>query len=317
MIDFAALRLAVAAHGSVVRLVLADVQGSAPRELGVSMLIWQDDRTGTIGGGRIEFDAVITARNLLRSTGDTVLCETHLRVETEGLGPDEVDTGRMTLVYEVYDDERLSQAEAQSRETGIYLRRVLDEAPCPDAFQALCDRAYDGGLPVDVALREGWMIEPVWQSRLAVIIYGAGHVGRALSTALAPFSQFDVYLSDVREDQFDALPDAVTQSWKLLPTDVMAQAPDTAAHFIMTPEKEYDLELCHRLLSRSFGYAGLIGSASKWARFRTRLQDQGHSTGQIDRIQCPVGDPRLGKHPQAIAIGIVAQLLVYQAGMLA
>jgi xanthine dehydrogenase accessory factor len=39
------------------------------------------------------------------------------------------------------------------------------------------------------------------------------------------------------------------------------------------------------------------------------LQDLGHTPAQIARIQCPIGDPALGKHPQAIALGVGAALL--------
>ncbi|MBC7179561.1 MAG: XdhC family protein, partial [Roseovarius sp.] len=70
-----------------------------------------------------------------------------------------------------------------------------------------------------------------------------------------------------------------------------------------------DLELCHQLLRRPFASAGLIGSATKWARFRQRLAALGHTDAQISRISCPIGDPNLGKHPQAIALGVAAALL--------
>ncbi len=56
-------------------------------------------------------------------------------------------------------------------------------------------------------------------------------------------------------------------------------------------------------------FAGLIGSKTKWARFRSRLAALGHSPGAIARITCPIGDPELGKHPQMIAVGVAAQLL--------
>src|SRR5690606_21474323 len=78
---------------------------------------------------------------------------------------------------------------------------------------------------------------------------------------------------------------------------------------IVTYSHALDLELCHRLLLRGFGWLGLIGSATKWARFRSRLRALGHLSRAIDRITCPIGDRGLGKLPQAIAIGVAAQLL--------
>jgi xanthine dehydrogenase accessory factor len=62
-------------------------------------------------------------------------------------------------------------------------------------------------------------------------------------------------------------------------------------------------------LAHGFAGLGLIGSGSKWARFRSRLIGLGHAPDRVGRIVCPIGDPHLGKHPQAIAIGVAGALL--------
>ena len=93
------------------------------------------------------------------------------------------------------------------------------------------------------------------------------------------------------------------------PGDLVAQAPRDADHLILTYSHALDLDLCHRLLSHGFNTCGLIGSATKWARFRSRLAALGHTPAQIARIQCPIGDPAFGKHPQAIAISVAAAFL--------
>ncbi|PKP73625.1 MAG: xanthine dehydrogenase accessory protein XdhC, partial [Alphaproteobacteria bacterium HGW-Alphaproteobacteria-6] len=49
--DREALAQAVAAHGAVVRVVLAEVAGSSPREAGAAMLVFAGGQAGTIGGG--------------------------------------------------------------------------------------------------------------------------------------------------------------------------------------------------------------------------------------------------------------------------
>lgn len=309
MLDLDALARAVVAHSRVVRVVMAEVKGSAPREAGTAMLVWDSGSEGTIGGGRLELEAERTARAMLEG-GPPV------RLIRESLGPalNQCCGGAVTLGFELYDPNHLQAARGQMTYDGVHVRRVgPGPEAMPDKLKRRIANASDSGNPMPITLHDGWLAEPVWQPRQPVYIYGAGHVGRALALALAPMPQFDVMLADVREDCFENLPDNVRQSWQLLPTDIMAAAPDDAAHFIMTPEHDYDLELCHRLLARSFGYAGLIGSKTKWARFRSRLSDLGHSDQQIDRICCPIGDPGLGKHPQAIAVGVVAALLVTSA----
>ena len=144
---------------------------------------------------------------------------------------------------------------------------------------------------------------PLW-------IWGAGHVGRALAVTLAPLPDMAITWIDTAPDRFpDRVPEGVTPLPAADMPRLVPHAPGTGEHLIVTYSHEIDLALCHALLSHGFAGAGLIGSATKWARFRKRLQSLGHSDAQISRIACPIGDPTLGKHPQAIAVGVAAALL--------
>jgi len=93
------------------------------------------------------------------------------------------------------------------------------------------------------------------------------------------------------------------------PAPIMTHAPQHAQHLIFTYAHSLDLELCHAALLRGFDFCGLIGSASKWARFQRRLMALGHAPGAISKITCPIGDPDLGKQPISIAIGVNQALL--------
>lgn len=141
---------------------------------------------------------------------------------------------------------------------------------------------------------------PLW-------IYGAGHVGRALINVMAPLPDFAITWIDTGADRFPITD--VTTLVAADPTRVVKHAPRDADHLILTYSHEIDLALCHAVLNHSFHSAGLIGSATKWARFRARLAALGHSTEQISRIACPIGDPRLGKHPAAIALGVATAMI--------
>lgn len=144
---------------------------------------------------------------------------------------------------------------------------------------------------------------PLW-------IWGAGHVGRALAHTLAPLPDMAITWIDTGPDRFpETVPAGVTPLPAADMPRLVPRAPGTAEHLVVTYSHEIDLALCHALLSHGFAAAGLIGSATKWARFRKRLHALGHSDAQISRIACPIGDPTLGKHPQAIAVGVAAALL--------
>ncbi len=306
MIDLPALSTVIEARARVARVVIAGHRGSTPRETGAAMLVWEDGASGSIGGGRLELEAETRARAMLADGPAT-------EVRRQALGPalGQCCGGAVVLVTEVWDAGRY-RAEIDGADwpfQGIFARRVEGAADLPARLHKKLVQAGEGSQQIATQLTDGWLIEQVWQDRQPVFIYGAGHVGHALACTLAQFPQFEVAVVDVRPDLDRDLPDHVLRFFDRVPHEVMAGAPPEAAHLIMTPEHDYDLELCHHLLQQPFTYAGLIGSASKWARFRGRLKALGHADAQIDRIECPIGDPSLGKQPQAIAIGVAARLV--------
>jgi xanthine dehydrogenase accessory factor len=208
--------------------------------------------------------------------------------------------GAVTLWIETFD--RLPKAEA-----GVIARGPGD---MPLAVKRMLAVARGKGVRPTTGLVQGWLVEPVAEPTRHIWVWGAGHVGRALVQVLAPLPGVAVTWVDVAPDRF---PDAVPSGVAVVPTNNPAMlsdhAPHDAEHLVLTFSHALDLELCHRLLQRGFRFCGLIGSATKWARFRSRLGALGHGAAAIARIRCPIGDPGLGKHPQAIAVGVVAEIL--------
>ena len=95
------------------------------------------------------------------------------------------------------------------------------------------------------------------------------------------------------------------------PAGEVARVPDGSLIVVMTHSHARDLAIVHAALAAGrFGYVGLIGSASKRARFARRLRDAGVAQGRIAELVCPIGLPTIAsKHPAAIAAGVAAQLL--------
>ncbi len=293
--DRDALHAAVAAHGSVTRVVIAAIKGSSPREVGAAMLVWDNGQSGTIGGGALEFEAAAAAR------------QGRVGLSHHALGPElgQCCGGAVTLLSEVYDAQKLATL------TGDVVARSVDgNATMPLSVHRSLTRARGQGVPPDPGLQNGWMIEPVHKPARPVWIWGAGHVGRALVDVLAPLPDLSLTWVDTGPDRFpEHIADTVLAVPAANPADMMRHAPADAEHLILTYSHALDLELCHRALHHGFSFCGLIGSATKKARFRSRLAALGHSEGQIARITCPIGDPDLGKHPQMIAIGVAAAFL--------
>lgn len=295
--DVVDLRAAVKRHGRVVRVVIASLRGSSPREVGAAMLVWQGGQSGTIGGGALEFEAAEAAR----AQGATVAFSQH------ALGPDlgQCCGGTVALLSEVYD-----LAAVGALGVDVIARPVAAKADRPLTVGRLLAQARGQGILPAAQLLEGWMIEPVHVATRPLWIWGAGHVGRALVDVLAPMPDIAITWVDTTPERFpDTVPEGVTVLPALNPAVLVRHAPQAAEHLVLTYSHALDLELCHRLLEHGFAFAGLIGSATKKARFRSRLAALGHGAERIGRITCPIGEPVLGKHPQMIAVGVAAALL--------
>lgn len=295
------LTRAVAGHGAVARVVVAEVKGSAPREAGAAMLVWAGGQSGTIGGGALEYAAAAKARAMLAGGGPD-------RLDRMPLGPalNQCCGGAVVVLSEVWDTSRL----ATLGETNVIARPVPGTTgEMPLAVRRILNRARGEGFRPVPRMIHGWMVEPATEAAREIWIWGAGHVGRALVRVLAPLPDLRLTWIDTDGARFPDLPEGIVQRIAANPADLVHDAPADAEHLILTFSHAFDLEICHRLLTHGFGAAGLIGSATKRARFRSRLEALGHAAAQIDRIRCPIGDPALGKHPQAIAVGVAAELL--------
>ena len=295
MLDLDALASAIAQYGPVARVVIAGFEGSSPREVGASMLVWAEGQSGTIGGGALEFEACAVARACLSARAPA-------RVDRLALGPSlgQCCGGAVTLWTEVHSALPVAEAGMVARGPG----------DMPLAVRRRLAAARGQGLRPAAELVQGWLVEPVATVERAVWVWGAGHVGRALVSVLGPLPGVAVTWVDTSAERF---PQEVPVGVRVLPVAApevaVALAPTDAEHLVVTYSHALDLELCHRLLGQGFRSCGLIGSATKWARFRSRLVALGHPAEAVSQIRCPIGDPSLGKHPQAIAVGVAAEFL--------
>jgi xanthine dehydrogenase accessory factor len=151
--------------------------------------------------------------------------------------------------------------------------------------------------------------------RAPLAVFGGGHVGKALVKVLAPLP-FAVTWIDSRDEIF---PDDIPANVECEHSDpVQAAVADLAPHsrvLVMSFSHAEDLDVVAACLKRlrargDLPYVGLIGSKTKWATFRHRLEARGFAAAEMDRITCPIGVPGItGKQPEVIAVAVAAQLL--------
>lgn len=145
-----------------------------------------------------------------------------------------------------------------------------------------------------------------------VVLFGAGHVGQALTQVLTKAVPCRILWIDPRPGQFPAAaPDNVETRAIQDPVAQVGALPPGACCLVMTHSHELDQNLCEALLRRGdFAWLGLIGSATKHRRFMQRLKEKGLTQAQLARLTCPIGIPGIqSKQPGAIAVSVAAQLL--------
>ena len=299
--DFQKTNEYIKSNGKIARVLILKTFGSAPRDEGTTMLIWDSGQFGTIGGGELEYQVTRLAKKIIINNKGS-------RIKKFSLGPDmgQCCGGAVELLIEILDETKVKFI---SVDDGFFARPVFKDEKSLNV-QALIKSYRNKSVPIKTSFKDGWLFEPVTKEKELIWIYGAGHVGTAIANILSKLNQFSVTCIDTSEDRYpDSFPKTVEKLITKNPARIVQYAPSETHHLILTYSHALDLEICHQLLQHNFATAGLIGSKTKWARFKKRLNGLGYTFEQINRIICPIGDPSFGKSPYEIAIGVASLLL--------
>jgi xanthine dehydrogenase accessory factor len=335
-----ALTAALATVDQAILAVVALAKGSTPRDAGVAMVITASEARGTIGGGHLEYETIRIARGLLAegrgpgtwlvrfplaaSLGQCcggVVTIAFSRIDAESatwLAPVVACAQAATpfaLVSCVAPDAR---ARGRVVVTADDVRGSLgDVALDSAAIAAARARLRSGGEGASVVARESDVAHPllVHVERAAafpVLVFGNGHVGRALVEVLGVVPA-QVRWIDSRDADFPArVPPNVEIVATETPEDVIGDAPHGAYAVVMTHSHALDFTLIEAALARDdWRYLGLIGSLSKRRQFERRLAARHVAPDALARVRCPIGSSLgvKGKHPGTIAIAVVGELL--------
>lgn len=154
--------------------------------------------------------------------------------------------------------------------------------------------------------------------RPAVFLFGAGHVGLALTRALLPLP-FAVTVIETRREALETLPAGVTSRLTAMPETAVDDISPGGAAVILTHDHALDFLIAERALAREdLTYVGMIGSATKRATFShwlARQQDEsegrdGSVPAMMSRLVLPIGGGLVrDKRPEVIAALVAAELL--------
>ena len=142
-------------------------------------------------------------------------------------------------------------------------------------------------------------------------LFGAGHVGLAVAQIAATLPYRLTWIDSRPETVAQAAALGIDLANSAQPALEVDSAPAQTFFLIMTHSHALDLEICERVLRRrDFAFLGLIGSATKRAKFAKRLRNRGIPADSLARLTCPIGVGGIhSKLPAAIAVAAMAQIL--------
>ena len=280
-------------HSAAVLITIDSFEGSSPREVGAWMLVFENDMLGTVGGGNLEFQAIAQGRELLAvHAGQGAVSQGGV---LQGTGTAQ----QVTLSTDSVRRYPLGPALGQCCGGVVHLR--FSVIPVNDAIKIEAACAY--------------LERASGQRNLKIALFGGGHVGKALVRVLGNLP-CQIQWVDSRDEIFPSDIPANTQCEHSSPVQAAVHDLAAGSHLlIMSFSHAEDLDVVIAALQRQrskndLGFIGLIGSKTKWATFRHRLEERGFTDAEMARVTCPIGVAGVqGKEPEVIAVSVASQLL--------
>jgi xanthine dehydrogenase accessory factor len=247
----------------------------------------------------------LQALNALAETGIEAVLVTV--VEVKGSTPREAGAKMVVTRDKIYDTVGGGHLELKAIELS---RAMLRQSPLPEA-PAIHRFPLGPSLGQCCGGEATLLLEPIQPPSFHIALFGAGHVGKALVKLLGDLP-CRVTWTDPRGEMFPDVPPAnVTINISDEPEAEVVALSAGSFVLVMTHSHPLDQRILEAALKRDdFRYVGLIGSATKRARFLSRLRARGLRETELARLTCPIGiDGAGGKHPAEIAIAVAAQLL--------
>ena len=151
--------------------------------------------------------------------------------------------------------------------------------------------------------------------RNQLMIFGAGHVGRAIAEC-GTFAGFEVIVWDEREEfaNPESIPFGKTICCPLNEFPQRIKLNNECYMVIVTRGHALDTDVIRILESVPAKYIGVIGSKTKIAYVRKKLLNEGISCSHLDRLYQPVGLPIRAETPNEIAISVMSEIIAVRRG---
>lgn len=295
---------------------VARVRGSTPVPAGTKMLVGAEGRLiGSVGGGCVEAEVIRAALDAQRQQAPALLTH-HLNADLAGdLGLSCGGTVDIFVEPLRADEPYVRVLESAANADAGLVRTATDWHRPPIKTFASLDPAMRSGAAASLT-RDGRFVEERLLLAPRVLVFGAGHVGAAISRAAAA-AGFRIVVIDDRAEYADAarFPAAVD----VLAADIdqaLARYPLTAADAVVIATRGHrnDALILERIATSPAGYVGLLGSKRKKIVVTKGLRAAGVPAKSLQRVRVPVGLAIGAVTPEEIAVSVVAELIAWRRG---
>ncbi len=286
-------------------------KGSAPREIGATMLVTAEGRySGTIGGGSQEYEVCQYAMKLLNEKKSDNMDYGMSKAEAAKKGM--VCGGHNTIHYQYIDITNKKIAE--------YLDKIIELAS-GNAVYLVYNVNQDSGISIEINGKlypftnnnsdydTNDLFKTKIKTPMRVFLFGGGHVGKATAHVLH-FLNLDVTVIDDREDFINEKDFPYVKRLTMSFSEIDAINITNSDYVcIMTRGHQHDIVVLESVLKKNPYYIGVLGSKHKVVTYKEHFIGTEVEEIYNQKVHLPVGLKIAALTPEEIAISIAGEII--------
>lgn len=286
--------------------------GSAPREVGATMIVTQDKKVyGTIGGGQQEYEVINKCYDLIREKKSE---NKYYEVSKDIAAQNGLVCGGKNIVHFQYID-------VEDESNLNYFKSLLNAKDSEETYLVLDveDKNIDSGISIEIGNKKYSFLGNEKKERkifkikikkpMKVYIFGGGHLSKETTRVLS-YLNLDIVVIDDREEFLESfefknikkivMPFENTHRLDIKNSDYV---------LIMTRGHKYDVKVLEKILPKNPYYIGVVGNKIKAKTYKDRFKNTEVEHIYEEKIHLPVGIKISALTPEEIAISIAGEII--------
>lgn len=291
-------------------LTVIQNSGSSPGRKGFKMMVSEDGFIeGSIGGGIMEYKLVEETKRLFKESELPILFKKQIHQGKAKDSSGMICSGEQTVVFHPLEKKDILTIEKIIDSYNQNLKGILilsdnnidfSEEVIKDDFSAIIHSSNK------------WEYKEQLNYKKTVYIFGAGHVGLALSKVLK-LLDFEIIIFDNRTDLNTYNQNVFTHKKQLIDyKDAATYIENSKEVFVVIMTTKYieDKQILTQIIRKNYKYVGVLGSQAKIKTMLNALEEEGFTKDELNQVYTPIGLSIKSQTPEEIAISIVAQLIL-------